>query len=341
MDPAETDSLRNALSSQGVLLGQHESTLQQVMEHLQQLTTSVTQLGNQLVAVRDRLPPSEPAASSSPPQPADPPAVSPPTSREPFIPIPPRYSGDLGTCSQFLLQCSLVFTQQPNTYATTQSKIAFIMSLLSGQAAAWALAVTTGGSDILGNYTQFTDEMKRIFDHPVRGGEAVGRLLDLQQGSQSVSQYAVDFRIMAASSGWGDAALKAIFRKGLAGEIKDELAVREESHTLNELIDLSVRIDNRIRERRRERRTDQARRTPASWPGSSGDSALTSDVTSTASRDTPASSSQHDEPMQLGRARLTPTERQRRMKERLCLYCGQGGHYLATCTEKPKGQAHQ
>uniref|UniRef100_A0A674P9V0 DUF4939 domain-containing protein n=1 Tax=Takifugu rubripes TaxID=31033 RepID=A0A674P9V0_TAKRU len=60
--------------------------------------------------------------------------------REPYIPIPGRYSGDLGTCSQFLHQCQLVFTQQPLTYSTPQAKTAFVMSLLTGQAAAWSVA---------------------------------------------------------------------------------------------------------------------------------------------------------------------------------------------------------
>lgn len=45
--------------------------------------------------------------------------------------------------------------------------------------------------------------------------------------------------------------------------------------------------------------------------------------------------------MQLGRMKLTPTERQRRLKERLCIYCGLGGHFLSSCPSLPKGQAHQ
>ncbi|KAI3358996.1 hypothetical protein L3Q82_015383 [Scortum barcoo] len=34
-------------------------------------------------------------------------------------------------------------------------------------------------------------EMKKVFDHPVQGQEAVKRLLDLRQGSQSVAAYSV------------------------------------------------------------------------------------------------------------------------------------------------------
>ncbi|KAL7408423.1 hypothetical protein ABVT39_023275 [Epinephelus coioides] len=47
------------------------------------------------------------------------------------------------------------------------------------------------------------------------------------------------------------------------------------------------------------------------------------------------------EPMQLGRTRLHPSERQRRVNLRLCIYCGQAGHFLASCPQTPKEQTHQ
>lgn len=103
----------------------------------------------------------------------------------------------------------------------------------------------------------------------------MGKLLDLKQGSDSVSQYANNFRILAAESGWDDSALQAVFQKGLACEIKDELALREESPSLNQLIELSIRLDNRLRERSRERQEDRRRRLPTSHqPATSSDSML-------------------------------------------------------------------
>lgn len=88
----------------------------------------------------------------------------------------------------------------------------------------------------------------------MRGRQAVSQLLDMVQGSQSVAQYAVRFRILAAESGWGDPAFQAIFIRGLAPEVKDELALRDQSPSLNSAIDLAIRLYNRIRERNQERR---------------------------------------------------------------------------------------
>lgn len=45
------------------------------------------------------------------------------------------------------------------------------------------------------------------------------------------------------------------------------------------------------------------------------------------------------EPMQVGRLRLTPQEKQLRLARGLCLYCGKPGHFAAVCPAKAK--AHQ
>lgn len=46
--------------------------------------------------------------------------------REPYIPIPSKYFVDLGTCGQFLRQCSLVFDQKPET--TTRINLRSLLS---------------------------------------------------------------------------------------------------------------------------------------------------------------------------------------------------------------------
>ena len=347
MDPAETEHFKQILTTQGVLVGQHDSTLRRVIEGLQELTTSVTQLGGRMESVAAQLS-TVPPTTLPPPPAATPPATPAPQPREPHIPIPARYAGDLGSCSQFLHQCSLVFRQQPTTYSSDQSRVAFVMSLLSDRASAWALAISMNSSHLCSDFQAFSSEMRKVFDHPVKGREATSQLLSLRQGNQSVAQYAVDFRILAVESGWDQAALQAVFLKGLSEEVKDELAARDDTSTLDELIDLSIRLDNRLRERRRERTDRQRARffspaprsqpetprpSPSSPPGAASEQ-------SGASFSSPASSGP-EEPMQLGRARLTPLERQRRLRLRLCIYCGEGDHFLARCPAVPKDPAHQ
>ena len=59
------------------------------------------------------------------------------------------------------------------------------------------------------DYSAFTEEMRKVFDHPVRGKGASQRLLRLCQGSRSVASFAVEFRNLVAESGWNEEALEA------------------------------------------------------------------------------------------------------------------------------------
>lgn len=150
MDPAESKKLKQGLLTRAVRVNQHKTSLLQVMEHLQHIATSLMQLGGQLDTLKDQLTPSSGAAT--PATVAHQQANPAPPAREPYIPIPARYSGDLGNCSQFLRQCNLVISQQPNTYVTSQAKVTSVMSLLTGQAAAWSFAMTSQQIDFLNNH---------------------------------------------------------------------------------------------------------------------------------------------------------------------------------------------
>lgn len=179
-------------------------------------------------------------------------------------------------------------------------------------------------------YAAFIRRFKQVFDHPDYAGSAAKRLLALQQGNRSAADYSVEFQTIAADSGWNDKALREIFIKGLNEQLKDELAIKEEEHNLNSLISLVIRLDNRLRERRRER-TSRPKPPPPVF--------RTPPVLVDPQPISLPSSS--EEPMQLGRARLSPEERQQRLRLGQCLYCGESGHLIATCPTRPKEQTHR
>lgn len=74
------------------------------------------------------------------------------------------------------------------------------------------------------------------------------------QVAQSVADYSIEFRTLAAESGWKDTALQEAFYRGLQDQLKDELATCDDSASLDLFICTSIRLDNHLRERRRERR---------------------------------------------------------------------------------------
>ena len=104
-----------------------------------------------------------------------------------------------------------------------RSRIAYLIGSLSGEALAWAAAVWERGSAVCYHYGSFTEEMRKVFDHPVRGKEASKRLLQLRQGSRSVASFAVEFRTLADESGWKYEALQGVFQNALSTKLKDRL----------------------------------------------------------------------------------------------------------------------
>lgn len=175
-----------------------------------------------------------------------------------------------------------------------------------------------------------------MFHHPVMGREAEGRLLAIRQGKQSVAEYSISFRILAAQSGYGDRALCGLFRRGLNISLKDELATRDDSGSLEDLIRLALVLDNRLRERERER--GDVREDARSHPRRAGSRPASREswrpsrpeqLSSTRTTDT------DEVPMQLGGGRLGLEERWRRIREQACFYCGQQGHRVADFSVTP------
>nr|XP_004573199.1 uncharacterized protein LOC101477551 [Maylandia zebra] len=125
-----------------------------------------------------------------------------------------------------------------------------------------------------------------------------------------------------------------IFLASLSEQMKDQLAVHDELATFEALASLALRIDSRLRERDAERRSKPSpslfrpvavSALPPSLP-----------VTSSVRPRSPS-----PEPMQIGRARLTPEERERRFRAGECFYCGGSGHRLTVCPVRPKGVARR
>ncbi|KAI3368526.1 hypothetical protein L3Q82_025538 [Scortum barcoo] len=212
MDPADPGAITKALSAQGIIVGKHDSQIQEMVDTLRDLSNSMARMQTQL----SLLTPGSAGSEGTPPGLSSSLAAGSTVStpREPFVPTPESYAGDLGSCSRFLFQCSIVFVQQPSSYSSDNAKIGYVVNLLRGKASDWATALWQANSPVLQSFDSFIAEMKKVFDHPVQGQEAVKRLLDLRQGSQSVAAYSVDFSILAAASVYHD--LAPVFSKAKA-----------------------------------------------------------------------------------------------------------------------------
>ncbi|KAK3560575.1 hypothetical protein QTP86_010914 [Hemibagrus guttatus] len=209
-----------------------------------------------------------------------------PSGKSPMAQLAP-YSGSVEDCNGFLLQCSLVLEMQPHLYPTEQSKVAFVITHLRGQALLWAESLWSQDSPVTQSYAGFIEHFKEVFGKPSWDSLVGEKLCKLRQGKLMVTEYAIQFRTLAAKSGWNEQALLAAYHQGLSPQIPGPVAPLQ-----------------------------QARPTePVSPPEPAPEPA--------------------PEPMQWETTHLNPAERQRRLTQSLCLYCGDPGHALPVCPIRP------
>ncbi|KAK3530862.1 hypothetical protein QTP70_003635 [Hemibagrus guttatus] len=143
--------------------------------------------------------------------------------------------------------------------------------------------------------------------------EALLGLCKLRKGKLMVTEYAIQFRTLAAKSGWNEQALLAAYRQGLSPQVRFHLAAHKDAIGLERLIQLSIRVATRMQScvHRSQDQLHPYNRRDRPEPVSPPEPA--------------------PEPMQLETTHLNPAERQRRLTQSLCLYCGDTGHALPVC----------
>ena len=90
-----------------------------------------------------------------------------------------------------------------------------------------------------------------MFDHSATGLEAGRELLRLRQGHDTISNYSIEFQMLATDSGWEGRALVDAFLHGLAESVKDELLTRDLPDDLERIIVMAIRVNARLEDRRR------------------------------------------------------------------------------------------
>ncbi|MBW0577391.1 hypothetical protein O181_117106 [Austropuccinia psidii MF-1] len=162
--------------------------------------------------------------------------------------------------------------------------------------------------------------------------------------SGHVSLYITDFRsLMSRIGDWGERAYIHVYRRELASRLLDQLAYHPGMFdTLQELMDVTLELDPRYHERQKEKGGNQEKKPP---------------VTGSNKSRTPQNSSSkrpHQKKNKKGKKfqssndkphasllnkdnELIGSEKERRIKEGLCAYCG-GKHPIENCFKRPQNK---
>ncbi|KAL0172696.1 hypothetical protein M9458_033007, partial [Cirrhinus mrigala] len=239
------------------------------------------------------------------PTPAPPSASGSPMAR------PTTFAGEAVECSGFLLQINLFIQMQPQMFPSENAKIVFLISLLTGKALQWAKAIWNSENPIIHSYERFTNHFSEVFSTTTGTLCTSFQLFRLQQGTSSVNEYTLYFRTLAVASGWNDTvgALLGAYRQGLNPDVRAAMALYDDSIGLESFLQRTTQVSQRL----------AACQPPVTAPQLAS----------------VAASSPVPEPMQIDSTRLSRTERNRRITNGLCLYCGRPGHLLRTCPIRP------
>ncbi len=96
----------------------------------------------------------------------------------------------------FLSQCSLTFLLQSSCFPTDESKVALVIMHLAGSAREWGTAMWDNKHECCSSYSNFSQELRKVFDRSALGNEAARALSLLRQGTRTVSDYAIEFRML-------------------------------------------------------------------------------------------------------------------------------------------------
>jgi hypothetical protein len=344
----------------------HYRTLEQIASVSQRLIEQNNHLQAELMAMKDQLN----NRQNSLPTPTHTP--SPDGHRRHVIKAkePTPFSGEKRQeLETFLSQCRLYFLVSAESFTHDQRKVMFAGSYLEGIAYSWFEPLLRAYEKYqekpaenacppqLVSFATFSSALIAMFGDPDLRRSKLRELQNLRQDT-SVAAYSSEFQRLQPYIDWNEAAFYDRFYDGLRSNVKDGLALLEQRpQGLQALIQKTREIDIRIAERITERKSDNTA-TPhrAKPPPAMPQSRLPPNVLPPASRQSqapppspgpaqlPAFTPDGTTPMILdahrrssrtsGPRRLTPQEREYRMANNLCIFCGAGDHYKSSCPER-------
>ncbi|MBW0589816.1 hypothetical protein O181_129531 [Austropuccinia psidii MF-1] len=246
----------------------------------------------------------------------------------------------------FIQSCQLIFHNDPANFSQDRKKVLYATSFLVGRAAKWIEPYLSNlnnqdSSDLLNSWQVFESQLITLFGDPneIRKAEAELDGLRMKEGGH-VALYIANFRSLVSRIGdWGERALIHHFRKGLASRILDQLASHPSNiDSLQDLMDISLELDTRYHERQKEKNHHQEKKPEALKSHSSHHQVSSSSRHKkkfhSQKRDKPHSSLLNKD------FKLKGSEKERRIKEGLCTYCG-GKHSLESCVKRPQNKLAQ
>jgi Ty3 transposon capsid-like protein len=215
---------------------------------------------------------------------------------------------DPSLLSTFIIQTSLALDARPSEFPDEKSKIGYAISYLEGDALEWAYTMfrMANPPPCMTDFSLFTEQLEQVFGE--NSLVAIEKFRQLRQTS-TVAKYSSDFRRLANRVNWDDRSLHHQFYSGLNRSVKLELVRGNLPEKLEELISSAIAIDH-LQQGNLAQLNSTPR--PPDQP--------------------PRRDHRYGAPPTTSSGRhLTEQQREHRLRNNLCLYCGGEGHIIRSC----------
>lgn len=271
---------------------------------------------------------------------------------------PSNYDGKRGDDARRFLAAFNLYADNIPSLSDYKKRITSAISFLEGDAAIWATPFSEAiHASIAPNsivaypfvaWADFEAAFKNRFETTDATTDAKEMLRRLYQGKSTVGQYAATFKQYSTRTGYSEVDLRDRFYEHLADRIKDALVLTDKSTaTLEELIKVSIDIDNRQIQREQEKHKSRTPFTPATArPPGPSTAPFASSARDPMAMDIDATRSADDyRRAMVGRCYGCGAKEHRKAdghhERDVCSHCGLVGHQVQVCRNKYLGRPAQ
>ncbi|MBW0569956.1 hypothetical protein O181_109671 [Austropuccinia psidii MF-1] len=235
----------------------------------------------------------------------------------------------------FIQSFQLIFHNDPENFFSDRKKVLYSTSFLTGRARKWIEPYLSNISNedpsyLVNHWQLFETQLFTLFGDPNEFRKSEQELDNLRmKGSGHVSLYIADFRsLMSRIGDWGESSYIHVYRRGLASKPLDQLpSYPGNFDTLQELMDITLELDTKCHERQKEKGSHQEKKPPvtgsnSSRPPQDSSSKRPHHKKNKKGKQFQVSKEKPHSALLNKDNKLISYEKERRIKEGLCTYCG-------------------
>jgi Retrotransposon gag protein/Zinc knuckle len=251
------------------------------------------------------------------------------------MPLTPKYTGndkDM-SLSDFKAKLKNTFARFPESLAEESAKVHYALNSSDGPAFSYFAAILNGEAvdeeNILQDFDSYIDVLDRLYGNKNKVHAVESKLSHLRQNGD-IADYILQFQTLSSQVRWNEAALVARFKEGLSPSVKRGLTSCWDTLTTMQNTQAKALVAYQNQEHLNRvtghyHPIGRPRTQPYVRPQASGAPAATA---------TQVSSATAMDLDQVRSRRLTPEQKEYRRQNKLCLYCGEPGHFANNCPKK-------